>query len=541
LVRCVSILRPVECFIQQSPSTPSLQEEITLSLSRDNVARNALILLLFGLLAFLTFNNLDRYFSHTVNYGSWFDEGINLDVAANIVREGKYGSYGAEGFTLFPEEITTGPTVIFPVALSFSLFGIGLVQARIIPAIYLLLCGLLFYVVADRLYGWKAAVLASIFFIVGMLGDPFGQNLYAFDPFSHGHYALGEIPGFFFWLLGVWMWSLALDRDDDWKRYALFAFAGVSWGLAVQTKLMFALLIPPFLIWSLIDRRGWKSVAVTLVGVLFPALIWILYQISVVGLEILPQRILFGWPIYGTAQAGFSQEPAVLVSRLLGLGHAGFIVLGLPSLAYALVLILTERTSSRRSLQGLMLTFCVIWLAWWTVSALGRARHALPAVFIINIFFANFLVYLADGFKMPRKTDVLSRLSDKAFWDIYGRSLLVGLLVILLVLNPASQLLVGVVRDVESSPEEVASYIQNSGVYQPTVVTADRELEFLLGYRITEYRWRRDEIPDDPMFIVCGPQAKAHTVCPPDIFADNTYLDMTAGAYDVYRVIQKSS
>jgi hypothetical protein len=372
--------------------------------------------------------------------------------------------------------------------------------------------------------------------LVGIPGDPFGQNLYAFDPVSHGHYALGEVPGFFFWLFGAWIWSLALDRDDNRIRYALFMLAGLAWGLAIQTKLMFGLLLLPFLIWSLIDRRGWKSVIVTLIGVLIPGSLWILYQVSVVGPEILPQRILLGWPIYSTEQAGFSKEPLVLLSRLLGLSHAGFIVLGLPSLMYALVLIFTGRTNSRRSLQGLMVTFFVVWLAWWTPSFLGRARHVLPAVFVINIFFANFLVYLAEGFNMPSWSDIRSGILDIRFWDAYGRSLLVGFLVLLLLFNPTSQLLLEVVRDVESSPEIVASYIQNSGVYQPKVVTSERELEFLLGYRLIDFRWRKDQIPDDPVFIVCGPQAKKHAVCPPAAFTDTTALEMSAGMYDVYRV-----
>ena len=75
-----------------------------------------------SVIAFLALYNLTTY------PVTWFDEGLNLQVPKALVRFGEYAIYNNESFQY--HGVSTGPTVILPIAAAFWLFGIGLLQAR---------------------------------------------------------------------------------------------------------------------------------------------------------------------------------------------------------------------------------------------------------------------------------------------------------------------------------------------------------------------------------------------------------------------------
>jgi len=61
----------------------------------------------------------------------WLDEGFSTHAARLLVERGIYGTCTTGGIVPFNTGVlTTGPTVIVPIALSFALFGVGMVQAR---------------------------------------------------------------------------------------------------------------------------------------------------------------------------------------------------------------------------------------------------------------------------------------------------------------------------------------------------------------------------------------------------------------------------
>ncbi|MFN3762806.1 MAG: glycosyl transferase, partial [Anaerolineae bacterium] len=69
---------------------------------------------------------------------TWFDEGSHLHVPKTLVRFGVYADYSSEGFRYYGPTIGVGPTVMLPIAAAFKLFGIGLLQARLVMVLYLL-------------------------------------------------------------------------------------------------------------------------------------------------------------------------------------------------------------------------------------------------------------------------------------------------------------------------------------------------------------------------------------------------------------------
>src|SRR5690349_4112519 len=84
------------------------------------------------LLLFLALYNLPRYPL------TWFDEGSHLHVPKTLVTRGVYADISSDGYRYFGPTVGVGPTVMLPIAASFLVFGIGLLQARLVISLYLL-------------------------------------------------------------------------------------------------------------------------------------------------------------------------------------------------------------------------------------------------------------------------------------------------------------------------------------------------------------------------------------------------------------------
>ena len=79
---------------------------------------------------FLFFYNLTDYPK------TWFDEGSHLHVPKALVTRGVYADYSSEGLRHYGPTIGVGPTVMLPVAGAFQLFGVGMLQARLVMVLY---------------------------------------------------------------------------------------------------------------------------------------------------------------------------------------------------------------------------------------------------------------------------------------------------------------------------------------------------------------------------------------------------------------------
>lgn len=137
-----------------------------------------------------------------------FDEAFNLQMPANLAQHGKY-STTYQGGQAFDPVITTGPTVLLPITLSFAVFGVGIVQARLVIFLFWLTFVLLFSATAYRLGGWLSMLLALIWS--------------QFLPFilDFGLKVMGEIPAMAFLLLGLW----ALSKNKAFWGAMLLSFS----------------------------------------------------------------------------------------------------------------------------------------------------------------------------------------------------------------------------------------------------------------------------------------------------------------------------
>ena len=155
------------------------------------------------------------------------DEMHHLIVAKNLSVYGRYASGSpAIGFKDFDPYDSVGAPVIVPVSLGFRFWGVSVVAARRVMALYFLLfCGAL-YVFLAPLMGAAAAV-AGVFL-----------SACAFSSIYLGRTLYGEVPALFYFLMGLSLWRCALRRGGGWLPGLV---AGLAFGVAVLCKTILVL------------------------------------------------------------------------------------------------------------------------------------------------------------------------------------------------------------------------------------------------------------------------------------------------------------
>ncbi|MBL7645804.1 MAG: hypothetical protein JNK74_06385 [Candidatus Hydrogenedentes bacterium] len=159
------------------------------------------------------------------------DEVHHLIVARNLAEFGAYASGHPEsGFKYFDSFDSVGPVVLGPIAMAFKTFGTSLAVARgVMVAFFAGLC-LATWGFTRGLFGTRAA-LASVVLLLGTYSSIYlGRTLY------------GEVPAYFFLLLGLLAWRRALQSG----RGATDRMEGFAIGCAAQnSESGLGVLVPP--------------------------------------------------------------------------------------------------------------------------------------------------------------------------------------------------------------------------------------------------------------------------------------------------------
>lgn len=183
--------------------------------------------------------------SLTVKPRLWFDEGLNIEAARNLLLFQKINIQLAPGvFADTPVTlVTTGFPLLAPLAAFFYFFGFGIFQARLLMLILLILALIIIFLLAKSFFGKTTAIFTGLFAA-------------SFAPFyANGLTVMGEIPGFIFLLAGLYF--LIKDRGPDEKANKYnYILTGLFWGLAAATKpSIYLLLLPAFFIYLLFERQ----------------------------------------------------------------------------------------------------------------------------------------------------------------------------------------------------------------------------------------------------------------------------------------------
>lgn len=346
--------------------------------------------ILIGLIAlapFLAFYNLGT------NPRPWHDEGSYLTLAKTLAQDGVYAVRSAEGYQSFGAVQSVGPTVVLPIALSFKLFGIGLLQGRLVAGFSILFTLAVFYLAGQTLFGRRTALIAVIL----LLASP------AVGFLLYGRPAFGEIPALGFLLAGWLVWTRGVRTNRWWPS----PIAGILIGAAMVTKSQYVLvgfgtLALLVIIELFYYRQGlFKSlIAVGLAAGLFVAAWWIW------------QRLYFGAADFQANAAklrelasyttGFRLHTTIdAIKSLVGIGSGYFYFFwGFLALIYGGFLCLPRKKES--VILALPFLFACVWLAYYTFWIIPWSRYLIPAAAITALFVAKLCNDLLNGLLASR-------------------------------------------------------------------------------------------------------------------------------------------
>jgi 4-amino-4-deoxy-L-arabinose transferase-like glycosyltransferase len=479
----------------------------------------------------------------------WPDEGAALSVARTLAEDGVYASRSSEGYQSFGAVQSVGPTVLVPVALSYQLFGVGLVQGRLVAVIFLMIAVALFHGVGVTLFGRRAALLADAL----LLGAPAVRLLH------FGRQVVGEVPALAFFLAGWLIWSVGLRSG----RFRYYPLAGALIGAAMVTKSQYILVgfgtLAALVLLDLVFYRQGQTRAFIVLGLVAGACVaaWWGWQVTYYGLATFQGDSA---KLRELADATMGFRPRLTqqaITWLFGPGSGFFYFFwGGPALVYAACL------SLRRKQEGLILAFglvfAVLWLIYWTAWIIPWPQYALAPTAIIALFVAKLGHDLTDGCRVS-----LRLLRAELRSGSPGRGVLAGVMALLLagMLLYSWQIVLraDVLDSANHSTQDVAAYLTQNVSQQAVVETWDRELAVFTNHRYhfpdnellapihaaefhggsTDYALGADYFRRyQPAYLVIGPVGRGQNVYSSTFLASNAQLLVTIDDdYQVYRLL----
>jgi 4-amino-4-deoxy-L-arabinose transferase-like glycosyltransferase len=158
-------------------------------------------------------------FYNLANYPElWWDEAIFSETAANLVQHGRYAFtvQSPDQLSDLDYRISAGPSIILPVALSYRLLGVGLVQGRLVAGLFLVFAFAALFLASRRLFGQAAALLAIALALLGT------------DVLHWGRPVLGDVPALGLFLFGIWLILRSLEEDSTASLFLGGLFLGLA-------------------------------------------------------------------------------------------------------------------------------------------------------------------------------------------------------------------------------------------------------------------------------------------------------------------------
>ncbi len=493
----------------------------------------------------------------------WFDEGWNLDVAANLASRGSYAQL-AMGQLVAPDLVSTGWPGIVPLAASFRLFGIGDWQGRLPGIVFTAAVLGLLYLLGRRLY--NSLVGAGTLFVALLMT---GAHIHL-HPVILGRQAIGEIPALFYLLLGylILLWG--------WERRPWLAVASaLCWGVALATKSQMI----PFLAASLLVaagmagfRRRWRwtlllagalvlSLAVFLLAnaaqpYLFPgpslpeSRLGALFQGMAAGRSNTNLDMVFVTAL-APHLAALTAAWTVLLPAVAGLGWAAWrLASGRDESA--------DASPARSSAEVALLALTGSWLLWWGGLSIGWLRYLFPGLLVSSLFTARLLHDLTGGFSLAYVGAQLRTLASPQRWTLRTAGVLAAVALVLIAgFATARTLDQAYRRDADASLPAAIAYLNGETPGDAVVETFESELLFLLQRRAhypsneVQFQLNRraflgqdievsyDPLQADPDLLVVGPMGKLWNLYEPAIADGSFRLVRQEGLYDIYERVRQ--
>ena len=441
----------------------------------------------------------------------WWDEGWTLSVARNWVELGHYGRL-LDG-QLAPRGLEAGFPVTANIAFSFSLFGVGVYQARLVAVIFTLAALTSLYALTCRFYNRSIAIgtLGVLIFMCGHVD---------INPLIAGRQVLGEIPSICFLLAGYLSFLHA-----DHRPLVAMPLAICLWSIALFTKAQ----VQPFWAASLtlplilvVLRRQWRHAGLIVSGLVGSVAVVFWFQ------------HYFAQNVTSSTVSGLTQLIALAFSQ-----HARLAVLnetlqfGLPTLlglCWGVWSFL--RSGNKVEIHTDLVRFSVLvlaasWFIWYEALSLGWPRYFLPPAFLGSMFVAAMFHDWTNKFS-------LSYTVEQAIYMLknlrYSQASLAALLAVILITMSLGRTLTILyegyfisadrsVMDiveflntktspnalVETYESELFGFLKRRYHYPPDQVHVDLIRKFSFGEHVTiDY----DPLVKDPDYLVIGPQSR---------------------------------
>jgi 4-amino-4-deoxy-L-arabinose transferase-like glycosyltransferase len=482
-----------------------------------------------GLLAFY---NLGQYPL------TWFDEGVHLHVPETLVRYGEYADRSSDGFRYFGPTIGVGPTVLLPIAGVFKLAGAGLLQGRLVIALYSLLALYLFYRLAGRFDTAAFAVLSTAF----VISSP------AVDWIVTGRQVLGEVPGLFFLLAGFLLWFSAWEEATWWR----LTVVGLCFGLAAVTKYQNLVVLAPTLLLAAATNLLYYRTAPMRV-VVWPGIVVIavfgLWQAMLV-LYLGPQTAAENFAALRAATAGAAAvfSPSAMqraIRQLLSFntfGSSVFLVM-----AYG-VFCSVARTRTAQQ-WGILLSFIAVNLAWYVVASVGWPRYAFAGLALMSLFVSRFVV---DGVRWLGEA-AAARPADAL--RIRGMQAALAVWTFAVIIPPLAAIALPIAAPPLNTPAAMSAFLEREVPTGEIIETWEPELGALTGHNFhypparllniaVRHIWLGGPAPrleyhpledDKPPFVVVGSFARWVDVYPPNELEKSYSIVKQIGGYALYR------
>lgn len=506
---------------------------------RTDVVRRVALAITIAVIVFLVLYSLMDYPL------TWFDEGSHLHVPKTLVRFGVYADYSSEGFRYYGPTVGVGPTVMLPIAGIFWLFDIGLLQARLVMAFYLLAAFYAFYILARSLGGRRLAWVALILLVssrsVGIL--------------LWGRQVLGEVPGFFYIAAALGLW-FAKWEQAGWGRLVL---VGLLLGLAMITKYQYLLFLAPTLALAWLVNLVYYRIApqrtYVVPGIVAAACfaMWQIYMIVYLG----PATASDNLRTLREASAGaaLSFSPALMEESLKVLiSFPTFLGSLLPVLIYGFLLALPRRRGGQQ--WGTLWILVAVNLGWYVFASIGWWRYAFLGLALASLFVARLFYDLTDGFQLSvaRLWKDLRRGESTSTVSSHMLRVVMLIWLAIMIIAPLGESVWEIVSPDFNAPEAMAAYLNEHVPQDALIETWEPEMGFLTDHN---YHFPPTQLlpqavsqasldgplvsgtydfvqTQHPHYVLVGEFGRGVALYPADVLAARYRLVTCIGGYELY-------
>jgi 4-amino-4-deoxy-L-arabinose transferase-like glycosyltransferase len=480
----------------------------------------------------------------------WWDEGWTMSVARNLAERGYYGRILAG--ELAPNGLEAAPPVVGVVALSYTLFGVGVWQARL-PILLMSFAALaLLYALARQIYG-RAVALATLAVLLLM---PVLPQLHVLNL---SRQVMAEMPLLCFLLAGYVLLTGALSG-----RAWLLLPAALCWALAFYTKYQYisfwAASLSGVVVLLLLRRQ------LRLAGMLASALVgsYLLLRFGLIPLQgmLLAGRTMPVVPLDGLTEAiALVLEPT---NRLVTLQLTLTVMLpGALSCSFAAWQAwrrwrAPEPAAAAEVMRLSLLALVVVWWGWYLFLSVGVIRYIFPAYVLSSVFQAALLAQLTGGFDLRATLGAVAGLLRRQRPLGAGAGALLAVLIVSIWCTGTILFMSAYYRSLgDYSLERTARFLNTQTPPDALIESYDTELFTLLD---RPYHYPPDQVhvelivstqhgrpveltydplAADPDYLVIGAFGRHNVLYDQTLAGDDWRLVFRDGLYDVYQRVRR--